>query len=134
MAAVKQLIAMARQAGFYKIAQVLESAYVDDCNSSVESIKDLEEIKQEMPEFMKEHGMPIKALAWTGEEAPKELSEDGTINIAGYSWDPVTDKMRVTTPKIFHGEKKKGRFTPEQYSLQMKLPLRTSINFMKTRL
>ena len=30
MAAVKQLIAMARQAGFHKIAQVLESAYVDD--------------------------------------------------------------------------------------------------------
>merc|ERR1711872_733119 len=75
--------------------------------------KDLEEIKQEMPEFMKEHGMPIKALAWTGEEAPKELSEDGSINIAGYSWNPVTDKMKVSTPKIFHGEKKKGRFTPD---------------------
>ena len=70
MAAVKQLIAMARQEGFHKVAQVLESAYVDDCNSSVESIKDLEEIKQEMPEFMKEHGMPIKALACSGEEAP----------------------------------------------------------------
>merc|ERR1711893_234545 len=113
MAAGKQLIAMARQAGFYKIAQVLESAYVDDCNSSVESIKDLEEIKQEMPEFMRKHGMPIKALAWTGEEAPKELSEDGSINVAGYSWNPVTDRMRVTTPKIFHGEKKKGRITPD---------------------
>ena len=62
---------------------------------------------------MMQHGMPIKALAWTGEEAPKELSEDGSINIAGYSWDPITDKMKVTIPKIFHGEKKKGKFTPE---------------------
>ena len=35
MAAVKQLIAMAKEKGFFKIAQVLESAYVDDCNSSV---------------------------------------------------------------------------------------------------
>ena len=113
MAAVKQLIEMARREGLHKVAQVLESAYVDDCNSSVGNNEDLEEIKQEMPSFMENHGMAIKALAWTGEEAPKELSEDGTINIAGYSWNPVTDRMKVTTPKIFHGEKKKGRFTPD---------------------
>merc|ERR1712198_818873 len=85
----------------------------DDCNSSIGSTTDLEEIKQKMQSFMENHGMAIKALAWTGEEAPKELSEDGTINIAGYSWNPVTDRMKVTTPKIFHGEKKKGRFTPD---------------------
>merc|ERR1711872_1210328 len=82
MAAVKKLITMAKEEGFFEIAKVLESAYVDDCNSSVASIADLEEIKQEMPDFMKEHGMPMKALAWSGEEAPKELSEDGSINIA----------------------------------------------------
>ena len=104
---------MAGREGLHKVAQVLESAYVDDCNSSVGNVQDLEEIKQKMPSFMENHGMAIKALAWTGEEAPKELSEDGTINIAGYSWNPVTDRMKVTTPKIFHGEKKKGRFTPD---------------------
>ena len=93
MAAVKKLITMAKEKGFFEIAKVLESAYVDDCNSSVACIEDLEEVKQKMPEFMKQHGMPIKALAWTGEEAPKELSEDGSINIAGYSWDPMTDSM-----------------------------------------
>ena len=134
MAAVKQLIAMAKEKGFFKIAQVLESAYVDDCNSSVASIEDLEEIKLEMPEFMKEHGMPIKALAWTGEEAPKELSEDGSINIAEYSWNPVTDKMKVTIPKIFHGEKKKGRFTPDRYFLQKKLQSKASPDFTRIRL
>ena len=112
MAAVKQLIEMARKEGFHKVAQVLESAYVDDCNSSVGSALDQEEVKQKMPSFMENHGMAIKALAWTGEEAPRELSEDGTINVAGYSWNPVTDRMKITTPKIFHGEKKKGRFTP----------------------
>ena len=57
--------------------------------------------------------MAIKALAWTGEKAPEELSADGMINMAGYSWDPITDRMRIMTPKIFHGEKKKCRFTPE---------------------
>ena len=62
---------------------------------------------------MSNHGMPIKALAWTGEEAPEELSANGLINMAGYSWDPKTDKMKIMTPKIFHGEKKKGRFTKE---------------------
>ena len=95
------------------MAQVLESAYVDDCNSSFGNHDELEEIKQRMPSFMSSHGMAIKALAWTGEKAPEELSADGMINVAGYSWDPVTDRMKIMTPKIFHGEKKKGRFTPE---------------------
>ena len=75
--------------------------------------EELEEIKEKMPEFMVNHGMPIKALAWTGEEAPDELSADGSINTAGYSWNPVTDRMRIMTQKNFHGEKKKGRSTKE---------------------
>ena len=95
------------------VAKVLESAYVDDCNSSIGTLEELEEIKQMMPNFMSSHGMPIKALAWTGEKAPGELSADGLINVAGYSWDPETDRMKIMTPKIFHGEKKKGRFTKE---------------------
>ena len=65
---------------------MLESAYVDDCNSSVATLEELEEIKQEMPSFMSQHGFPIKALAWSGEETPEELSDNGLINTAGYSW------------------------------------------------
>ena len=53
--------------------------------------------------------MPIKALAWTGEEAPEELSADGLLNTAGYSWNPKTDRMKIMTPKNFYEEKKKGR-------------------------
>ena len=44
MAAVKKLIEFAKEKGLYNIAKVLESAYVDDCNSSVSTLKDLEEI------------------------------------------------------------------------------------------
>ena len=47
-----------------------------------------------MPGFLVDHGMPIKALAWTGEDAPDELSADGMINTAGYNWDPKTDRMK----------------------------------------
>ena len=113
MAAVKKLIEFARELGLENVAKVLESAYVDDCNSSVATKEQLEEIKREMPRFMVDHGMPIKALAWTGEKAPDELSADGRINTASYSWDPKTDHMKIMTPKIFHGEKKKGRFTKD---------------------
>ena len=113
IAAVKKLIEFAREKGLENISKVLESAYVDDCNSSVAIQEELDEIKEKMPEFMINHGMPIKALAWTGEEAPEELSADGLINTAGYSWNPETDRMKIMTPKIFHGEKKKGRFTKE---------------------
>ena len=45
MAAVKKLITMAKEEGLFKIAQVLESAYVDDCNSSMACIEELEEVK-----------------------------------------------------------------------------------------
>ena len=104
---------MKRELGLENITKVLESAYVDDCFSSVATLDELEEINKEMPGFMYDHRMPIKALAWTGEDAPAELSADGMINTAGYSWDPKTDRMKIMTPKIFHGEKKKGRFTKD---------------------
>ena len=100
MAAVKKLIKFARKSKLENVAKVLESAYVDDCNSSVGTDTELEEIKKEMPKFMHDHGMPIKALAWTGGETPEELSADGMINVAGYSWDPITDRMRFMMPKI----------------------------------
>ena len=115
MAAVKKLIEFARELGLENVAKVLESAYVDDCNSSVATEKELEEIKKEMPGFMFDHGMPIKALAWTGEDAPAELSADRMINTA--------DRMKIMTSKIFHGEKRKGRFTKETvFFLEMRLP------------
>ena len=63
MAAVKKLIEFAKEKGLNNIAKVLESAYVDDCNSSVPTLEDLEEVKQKMPGFMSSHRMPIKALA-----------------------------------------------------------------------
>ena len=56
MAAVKRLIEFAKEKGLYNVARVLESAYVDDCNSSVSTLEDLEEIKQKMPGFMSDHG------------------------------------------------------------------------------
>ena len=120
MAAVKKLIEFAKEKGLHNNARVLESAYVDDCNSSVSTIEELEEIKQKMPRFMSDHGMPIKALAWTGEKAPKELTDNGFINTAGYNWDPESDTMRIMNPKIFHGEKKKGRFTRETTFFKVK--------------
>ena len=134
MAVVKQLIEMAKKENLRKVAQVLESAYVDDCNSAVGDIDDLNEIKQMMPEFMTNHGMAIKALAWTGEEAPRELSEDGTINVAGYSWNPVTDRMKITTPKIFHGEKKKGRFTQDTIFFEGEITLKNKLWLSKATL
>ena len=65
MAAVKKLTEFARNMRLENVAKVLESAYVDDCNSSVATNDELEEIKNEMPRFMHSHGMPIKSLAWT---------------------------------------------------------------------
>ena len=133
MAAVKKLIEFVRNLHLENVAKVLESAYVDDCNSSVATREELEEIKQKMPDFMSNHGMPIKALAWTGEEAPEELSVDGLINTAGYSWDPKTNKMKIMTPKIFRGEKKKGRFTKETTFFEGEVTLENITKFYENK-
>ena len=66
-----------------------------------------------MPQFMREHGFPIKALACSGEPAPKELSDGTMINIAGYQWEPQADEMKIMTPKIFIGKKKKGKYSDD---------------------
>ena len=59
----KEIYRICKGKGLRSIAKVLESAYVDDCNSSLATQEELEEIKQMMPEFMADHGMPIEALA-----------------------------------------------------------------------
>ena len=113
MAAVKRMIAIAKERGLDTIAKMLESAYVDDCNCSVTTLEELKEIKEKIPEFMREHGFPIKTIAWTGETARQEVTDSGPINTAGHSWEPKTDKLKNMTSKIFHGEKKKGKFTKD---------------------
>ena len=50
---------------------------------------------------MSDHEMPIKALAWTGEKAPEELTDNGFINTAGYSWDPEQWPVREGIGKNF---------------------------------
>ena len=52
LAAIKQVINFAREQGFETIARVLEAAYVDDCNSSVSTRKEVETIKDNMPDFI----------------------------------------------------------------------------------
>ena len=46
MAAVKKMIEFAKDKGLLNIARVLESAYVDDCNSSVSTLEELKEINR----------------------------------------------------------------------------------------
>ena len=41
--------------------------------------------------------------------------------------------MRIMTPKIFHGEKKKGRFTPETVFFEGEVNMDIIINFYKDK-
>ena len=100
LAAIKQIISFAREQNLEIIARILEAAYVDDCNSSVSTKKEVETIKHNMPDFMQSYGFPIKGLACSGEAPPKELSEDGiSVNVAGYRWQPLKDELKIVTPK-----------------------------------
>ena len=111
MAAIKKLVAIAREKGLDTIARALESAYVDECNCSLGSHKEVEEIKEHMLKFMKEHGFPIKELACSDEADPKEHTDSTMIDVGGYHWEPHTDQMKIMTPKIFIENKRKDRLT-----------------------
>ena len=80
---------------------------------------------------MREHGFPIKALACTGETAPQELSDTGSINTAGYSWEPSTDTLKIMTRKLFLGNKKKGRFTKDTKFFEGEVTLENITKFFE---
>ena len=61
------------------------------------------------------------------------MSANGLINVAGYSWDPVTDKMKIMTPKVFHGEKKKGRYTQDTVFFKDEVTMENITNFYKDK-
>ena len=106
-AAVKKMMPIAENRGLDIVAKLLRAAYVDDCNCSFQTKEEVQELKENLPQFMKEHGFPIKAMACSGEEAHEELSDQGMINTAGYSWNSREDTMKMIIPKLFIGEKKK---------------------------
>ena len=46
----------------------------------------------------------------------------------------MTDRMKITTPKIFHGEKKKGRFTPDTVFFEGDTTLENISDFYKDKI
>ena len=77
------------------------------------------ELKNNMPKFMINCGFPIKGIVCSGEETPKSLSETNEVSIARYKWDTLTDKMKVTVPKISMGTKTKEGLLKIQSSSKM---------------
>ena len=51
------------------------------------------------------------------------------MSIAGYKWDPLTNKMKVTVPKISIGNKSKGRFTKHTIFFKDDISLESTKNF-----
>ena len=84
-----------------------------------------------MPRFMKDHGFPIKALACSDEVAPRELSKSTMINVAGYHLEPHTDQIKIMTPTVFIGYKKKGKFSKETRFFKEDVSLENLTKFFK---
>ena len=111
--ALKMIKKIADERELLVTGKVLNLAYVDNCYSSLGTTEELTILKQEMPKFMKKCGFPIKTIACTGERAPGELTETTSINVVGYKWKPHTDKTTIITPKLYIGEKEKGKYTKD---------------------
>ena len=77
---VNSMITGAIQRGQHTIDGILENVYRDDCNYPVTTEEELREFKEELPGFMHEHGVPVKAITCTGKQAPGEQSGYGFIN------------------------------------------------------
>ena len=62
VAAVKKIKELTKEAKLEIIVKVFDSAYVDDCNSSVSTMEEALELKNNMPKCMINCEFPIKGI------------------------------------------------------------------------
>ena len=62
---------------------------------------------------MKEINMEINGWSLSGEDPPKELTDDGaTVSLAGMTWLPKIDGFSLNISRLHFGKKKRGRYSP----------------------
>ena len=93
-----------------EVSRLLNLArYVDDLGSSVNTVQEAKELRDQADTILKEVGLKVKGWIISGEKPSNELSHEGTVAVAGYNWDPEKDTLRIRLPTVHFGIKRKGK-------------------------
>ena len=96
--------------GLHEVAKAIRAAFVDDVNSSANTLGEVMELRDQLRAFMHNRGLPLKGIAISGERPETALSPEETVTVGGFSWHSQTDTMSLNTPEIFTGRRRKGKF------------------------
>ena len=108
---IKQLAAIIAPTNPELADLLLHSRYVDDLNTSMESLKKCKELAAEADKWFSALGMECKGWIFSGTPPPEDTSKDGTVGVAGMAWDPEVDTLEVKIPSLHFGRIARGRIT-----------------------
>ena len=112
------------------IEHLLFYLFVDDAGSSYFSLNEARKQFKMGEEILGRFGLYFKGVAFSTEDPPTSISEDGIETIANHRWNPEADTYTLIFPQVFMGKKKKGRLL-EYRLLEPDSSLQQTIDFFK---
>lgn len=87
-----------------------KDVYVDDCISGESCIENALLRADELEVVMNRGGFALKGIAFSGEDPPESLSDDGvSLNIGGMKWYPKDDELSLNISNLNFAKKYKGK-------------------------
>ena len=88
-----------------------DSRYVDDLNDSESSEEKLENLQRDAVKILGMLNVELKGWARSGKAPDAEISADGSIGVAGMSWEPLIDSLQVKIGNLHFGSVVRGRLS-----------------------
>ena len=95
-----------------KLAEFLtEGRFVDDLNGSEDSKQSCDQLQRDADECLALLNVESKGWGKTGELPSKEISDDGSLSVAGLSWWPEIDIIEVKIAILHFGSVSRGKLS-----------------------
>ena len=96
-----------------KLADFLtECRFVDDLNTSEASSEECDYLQEAAERNLQPLGVEFKGWGRSGTRPCEEISQDGTMGVAGLCWNPEIDSLEVKLGELHFGKVSRGRLTP----------------------
>ena len=89
---------------------VNEDIYVDDCITGEDEMDCAHTRADELEAVLNKGGFGLKGVAFSGEDPPSTLSDDGkTIFVVGMKWFPKEDEISLNIGELNFARKQRGK-------------------------
>ena len=104
---------MAEQIDNPLLKDFLSSRYVDDLINSYDNIDEVNYITENLQKELDNYNFKCKYFCRSYQDPPKEATENGIVNVAGYRWRPKDDKISIRPLTLYFKKKIKGKIRDE---------------------